>query len=92
MTFSVQNHPAYWFRAGFVADIDGTEGCMTGDMALNELDTHPHNLSKTVTIGCFGMDNCVQFIMSADLGSGNGQPLDYHYAQLEGPTVRCLHN
>ena len=27
--------------------------------------------------------------MIAELGSGYGQPLDYEYAQLEGPTV-CI--
>ena len=82
-----QNHPAFWFRTNTTANRDGPEGCQEGDPALNELDTHPHDLGKNVTIGCFGMDNCVEFSMSADLGAGNGQPTDYHYAQLEGPTV-----
>ena len=54
------------------------------------MDTHPFPLSKNVTIGCFGMDHCLQWDMSGHLGSGYGQPTDYDYAQLEGLAVSRL--
>lgn len=83
-----QSLPSYWLRAGQQTVIPSGDKCQVGDTARNQLDTHPHPFTKTVTVGCFGMDNCLQWDFSADMGSGNGQPTDYSYFQLEGPAVR----
>lgn len=90
-SFTTQNHPSYWLRAGNAATIPSGSKCPAGQTAYNTLDTHPHPFTKTVTIGCFGMYNCMEWNFSADLGSGNGQPTDYDYAQLEGPTVSIMY-
>ena len=65
--------------------------CQPGDPSYNTGDTHQGEMSKTVTLGCFGLDNCIQYNISAELGQ-DLPPEGFRFAQLEGPCAYLGHD
>ena len=66
----IQNWPAYWIRGdGVNTNPPGAERCPEGQPSYNTNDTHPYNMSKNVTMGCFDMDSCIQFDIHVELGN-----------------------
>ena len=65
--------------------------CQPGDSSYNTGDTHPGQMHKTVTLGCFGLHNCIQYDISAELGQ-DLPPEGFPFAQLEGPTAYLDHD
>jgi len=92
-SLATSNLPAYWIRAGHKATIPSGDNCQPGDQSFNEVDTHQGAMDKVVTLGCFGVANCIKFEIVANLGSKESQPPSgWRFAQLEGPTAYLGHD
>ena len=57
--------------------------CGKGSPALNTQNTYPYVLSKSVEIGCAGLDHCVKFFSGFDI-KGHWPP--YEFLNFEAPT------
>ncbi|KAL3852766.1 hypothetical protein ACJMK2_016382 [Sinanodonta woodiana] len=74
-------HPAHWMRPGTRHRRDG---CGNGSPALNTKETYEFPFNKTVTIGCAGSSNCIEFISKFTIGGH--WPDGFTYIQMEAPT------
>ena len=79
------SHPAYWVRGDDTTSISSGEFCPAGQASYNSGDTHPYDFKKSVTLGCFSLDNCIQFDLTAELGDGPDMPPFTGWAKLEAP-------
>jgi len=79
--------PAYWIRGDDQAVIPAGSNCPAGHDSYNSEDTHPYETSKIVTMGCFGLDNCINFTISSNIGNSPDMPQSNGFAQLEAPTA-----
>jgi len=79
--------PAYWVRGDDTTRIPSGKYCPAGQESYNSEDTHPYEFRKNVTIGCFSLDNCIEFAMIAELGDSPDMPPFTGFAQLEAPTA-----
>merc|ERR1712179_22601 len=79
--------PAYWVRGDDTTRIPSGKYCPAGQGSYNSEDTHPYEFRKNVTIGCFDLDNCIEFAMIAELGDSPDMPPFTGFAQLEAPTA-----
>lgn len=86
--------PAYWIRGdGANGGHASGEHCQAGQESYNVEDAHPGLMAKVVTLGCFGVHNCVQFDITAQLGDATViPPSGFRFAQLEGPTAYLGHD
>ena len=84
---STTSLPAYWVRGDDTQAGDSGAFCPAGTPSFNSEDTHPYNFTKLVTLGCFSMDNCIQFEITAELGNSPDMPPFTGFAQLEAPTA-----
>merc|ERR550534_2362825 len=92
-SLTTANLPAYWLRAGHKTSIPSGDHCQAGDQSFNEVDTHQGTMEKVVTLGCFGLENCISFEIVASLGQeGQQPPSGWRFAQLEGPTAYLGHD
>ena len=80
-------HAAYWNRAGHRQDFDNGIYCTKGTLAYNSEDVHPYDIKKVVTLGCFSLNNCIQFDMTAEIGNSPDMPAYTGFAQFESPTA-----
>ncbi len=81
--FDFQVYPAFWIRAGSHETNNRSRVCHVGSHAINTVDVYRHNFSKEVTLGCFGMDNCIQFVSGFVVA---GQWPKYDFLNLVAPT------
>ena len=79
--------PAYWVRGDDTTAIDSGSFCSAGTPSYNSEDTHIFDFKKLVTLGCFSLDNCIQFDMTAEIGDSPDTPPYTGFAQLEAPTA-----
>jgi len=86
-TLNTVSLPAYWVRGDDTTRIPSGKFCPAGQESYNSEDTHPYQFTKNVTIGCFSLDNCIEFAMTAELGNSSDMPPFTGFAQLEAPTA-----
>ena len=67
--------------------VDSGSLCPAGTPSFNSEDTHPFDFKKLVTLGCFSIENCIQFDITAELGNSPDMPPYTGFAQLEAPTA-----
>ncbi|KAL5009904.1 hypothetical protein ScPMuIL_012209 [Solemya velum] len=76
--------PSYWLRAESTQSHSSGGNCTRGSPALNTNDYYHYPMSKRVTIGCGGMQNCIEFISNFTIGGR--WPEGFGYMQMESPT------
>jgi len=79
--------PAYWVRGDDTTSIPSGTQCQAGQPSYNSEDTHQYEMKKKVTLGCFSMDHCIEYDITAYLGDSPDMPPFTGFAQLEGPTA-----
>ena len=79
--------PAYWVRGDDTQGGNSGQFCPSGTPSSNSEDTHPYDFKKLVTLGCFALENCIQFDITAEIGDSPDMPPYTGFAQLEAPTA-----
>ena len=84
--------PAYWLRGNDTEENPNSaaEFCPPGQESYNSLDTHPYDFKKIVTVGCFSMENCVEFDVTAELGDVPDLPPYTGWARLTAPSAHLV--